>query len=253
MRRRRAARTTGALIALTLLLSGCDWVDELRRSDFAKQDVDAITAASAQAMKVVESVRVIGTVDAGGTHMLIDLRVSEDQCTGFTRLGRGLVDVRRTPDGFWVRADRQALTDQGVSSVHPGLGRVANKWVKSEVIPLCRLDYWLDPFSTSTAEDREAARGKGKDKKSDAGDDLDAGKEHTVGKESDVDGTRAVAIVQSQPGVEAEPTTWVASEAPHRVVRVEGSTPDVTMRVDFGEYDREFTVETPAAKDTYRR
>jgi hypothetical protein len=199
-------------------------------------------------MQDVDSLRMTGQVRYRGTQYFVDLHLERSgDCTGSLRLRGTFLDVRRVGDRTWVQGD-SAFVRQAVGGDVPAaaLDRLRGKWLPVDDTSfgaLCDLDGLLKSFRV--VDFGTAHRGSGKRNKGNG--ELDV----TVAEETDLDGTTAVKI-SGRPGGSHDEHVWVASDAPHRVIKIESTATSDGGQLAFGEFDRDVEVAPPAPKDVFR-
>lgn len=250
-------RCATVAVALVGALSGCSVYQDLTTSDFAKQDADAIVAAASKAMRGVSSMRLTGEVRAQGNQFFVDVRMDrDDRCTGTIRAGQSNLDIRRLGDRAWLKGEAGAFNRLSRTPLPAAaLDRLASSWIPVDdkaFVQFCDLDAFLEIFEVvdygGAPDDggRDPARGK-HDKK----DDLDGDIPATVGEETTVDGEKVVELSGS-PGGQHEELTWVLSDAPHYVVRVESTSAQDGGVISFSDFDADVSVEAPKGSDVFR-
>ena len=256
MRRiRRAFRAATHSCVLVAGLGGCSVYDDLTTSDFAQQDADAIVAAASTAMRGVDSMRLTGQVRSEGNQYFVDVRLDrDDRCTGSIRLGGGNIDIRRVGDRAWIKGERGVFNRLSRTPLpQSALRALSSSWIPvgdEELLALCDLDSLLALFEVVDYGE-EPAKGPGRGKDRAGKDDLDGDVPATVGEESTEDGAKVVEL-SGEPGGQHEELTWVRTEAPHYVVRVESTSARDGGTLSFTELDQEVEVEVPRAKDVFR-
>ena len=253
----RAASLSGLLVAVA---GGCSVYDDLTTSDFAKQDADAIVAAASKAMQGVDSMRLTGQVRSRGNQYFVDVRLDrDDRCTGSIRLGGGNIDIRRIGDRAWIRGEQGVFNRLSRTPLpDAALRRLSTSWIPvgdEQLLALCDLESFLALFEVvDYGEEPAKGPGRGKDGAGRDGagrDDLDGDVPTTVGEETTEDGTKVIEL-SGKPGGQHEELTWVRTEAPHYVVRVESTSARDGGTLSFTELDQEVEVEVPRAKDVFR-
>lgn len=248
MRRIRSA----IVVAVLATTSGCSVYEDLRTSDFAKQDAGQIVEAASKAMQDVQRVRMTGQTWVRGTSYFIDLRLSRrGDCMGTLRVEGRNVDIRRLGDRVWFKGDSAffRLAAGNVDVSKDELDALSRKWVRltdDGAQELCDLDTLLKEFTVVDHGTDAPKKSEEKGKTSDV-DISDV----TVGEESDVGGTRAVRLTAS-PGGAHDEHVWVASEAPHHVVKLESTEIGDGGMLALSEYDVQFEVFAPSGKDVHR-
>ena len=259
-------RIAGAAVAaaLTAGLSGCSVYEDLTTSDFAKQDPDAIMESASQAMREVDSLRLVGRVRQSGRHVFVDLRVDRsDTCAGELRLEGRRLSVLSTGSKTWVKGDAGFIaTAAGYRAPSSARDKVSRSWIALDAEnDLCDYDAILGAFDvvdfgTEDDDSAEATTGtKGKKaKKGDEDDDaadLDDLVPMTIDEETDLDGT-AVVKLTGTPGGTHDETVWVSSDEPHRVLKIESTDGRSGGTLSFSNFDEPVEVEPPAAKDVLK-
>lgn len=230
---RRIPRATALSAALlgVLAASGCGGDDGPHEptSAFGKQTAAQISEAARSDMKGVRSVTIDGTTGEEKFHISL---ADDGSCTGTVEPATGGgAQVVEDASGSYVRGDAaywkgQATTAADRTRVERALKVWDGRWVKSPrsggyLLPQCDFTTFL-PVVTSG--DRTLAR---------------------KGEEREVAGVDAVALTADQAGVTS--TMWVATDAPHRVVRLaEGDTV-----YTFSHYDEPVPIQTPDPAEVY--
>ena len=236
----RTIRTVAALLALSTLLSGCGAYENFRRTDFSKQDGNAISAAATSAMRDVSSMRLTGQVVLRGNQVLVDLSMNlEGRCTGTLRMGGSHLAVRRVGRRAWIKGDEGFYTSVSTMRVPAAaLTRLSTSWIPADdtsILDLCDLAEFLKPFRVVDLVG-EGRRGGG----------ADAAADVLVAEEDTEDG-RVVTLT-----ADTGETAWVQSEAPHYVVRVESADLRDGGALTLSEFGRDVRVEVPRPKDVFR-
>ncbi|GAB3014735.1 hypothetical protein GCM10011376_07350 [Nocardioides flavus (ex Wang et al. 2016)] len=250
----RTIRSVAAAAALTVV-TGCSVYEDFTTSDFAQQDGDAIVAAASETMREVTSLRVTGQVREGGEQYFVDLRMDrEDRCKGTLRVGGSHIDIRRIGDRAWLKGEPGAFNRLGGGSVpRQVLDRLSRSWLQLDdrtVTRLCDFDALLAEFEVvDFGQRRNGKNASGKGRTEDAV--VDGPVPATVVEETSLDGRKAVELSAS-PGGAHEERTWVLSEAPHHVVRMESTSTRDGGTISFSEFDVEVEVEAPPAEDVIR-
>lgn len=229
-------------LAMALVMTGacgCSVVDDLRTSDFAKQGAGPILESAVEATAEVESTRITGSFWEKGSDYFVDVWVSRTgDCRGTLRSGGNNMDVRRVDGKSWFKGDsgfvNQATRGQQVPQAV--LDKLSTRWVLFDKAPaqatikkLCDLDLLFKGMKTLKVKDSEEA---------------------VRGDETDLDGTQAVTL-RSTPGGSHTERLWVASEAPHYIVKVSSDEPREQYDLAFSAFNEEFEVERPAAKEIF--
>lgn len=252
MHRIRRVVAAAASVAVGVAVSGCGVYKDFTTSDFAKQDPDAIVSAASSAMRDVTSMRMTGAVRSEGNQFFIDLTMSrDDRCTGTFRFGGSHVDIRRLGHRVWLKGESGAYNRLSNRPLTPSaLRRLSTAWLLVEddkaLLSACDLESFLDSFEVvdfGASPDKGAA----KERKSDVLDEVPA----TVGDETDLSG-QTVVPVSGRPGGTHEETSWVLSDAPHYVVRVESTATRDGGALAMSEFNEQVEVEAPDPKDVLK-
>jgi hypothetical protein len=250
----RTIRGVAAAVALVAAASGCSVYEDFTTSDFAQQDGDAIVEAASEAMLDVTSLRVTGQVRDGGEQFFVDLSMDrDDRCSGTLRVGGSHLDIRRIGDRAWLKGEAGAFNRLGGGSVpRQVLERLSSSWVQLDgrtATRLCDFDALLATFEVVDLgqEARGAGRAGGGSKGDRAHDPVPA----SVVEETTIDGDKVVRLTAS-PGGAHEENTWVLSEAPHHVVKLESTSTQDGGTLSLSEFDVAVEVETPPSKDVIR-
>ena len=247
----RTIRGVAATVALLAATTGCSVYEDFTTSDFAQQDGDAIVVAASEAMLDVTSLRVTGQVRDGGEHFFVDLSMDrDDRCSGTLRVGGSHLDIRRIGNRAWVKGEAGAFNRLGGGSVpRQVLDRLSSSWLQLDgrnATRLCDFDALLATFEVVDLGQEEGA-GKGRSKRDEVDDPVPA----SVVEETTIDGDKAVHLTAS-PGGAHDEDTWVLSEAPHHVVKLESTSTQDGGTLSFSEFDVEVEVEAPPRKDVIR-
>ena len=247
----RTIRGVAATVALLAGTTGCSVYEDLTTSDFAQQDGDAIVVAASEAMLDVTSQRVTGQVRDGGEHFFVDLSMDrDDSCSGTLRVGGSHLVIRRIGNRAWVKGEAGAFNRLGGGSVpRQVLDRLSSSWLQLDgrnATRLCDFDALLATFEVVDLG-QEGGAGKGRSKRDEVDDPVPA----SVVEETTIDGDKAVHLTAS-PGGAHDEDTWLLSEAPHHVVKLESTSTQDGGTLSFSEFDVEVEVEAPPRKDVIR-
>ena len=247
----RVIRVVAATAALVATTAGCSVYEDFTTSDFAQKDGDAIVVAASEAMLDVTSLRVTGQVRDGGEHYFVDLSMDrDDRCTGTIRVGGSHLDIRRIGDRAWLKGEAGAFNRLGGGAVpRQVLDRLSGSWVQLDgrtATRLCDFDALLATFEVVDFGQQGKA-GKGRSKR----DAVDGPVPASVVEETTIDGHKAVQLTAS-PGGAHDENTWVLSEAPHHVVKLESTATQDGGTLSFSEFDVDVEVEAPPRKDVIR-
>jgi hypothetical protein len=223
--------------------------EDFTTSDFAQQDGDAIVVAASEAMLDVTSLRVTGHVRDGGEQFFVDLAMDrDDRCAGTLRVGGSHVDVRRIGERAWLRGEAGAVNRLGGGSVpRQALDRLSSSWWQLDgrtATRLCDFDALLGTFEVV---DLGQDGGEGRAERDETDDRVPA----SVVGETTVDGHKVVQLTAS-PGGDHQENTWVLSEAPHHVVKLESTATRDGASLSFSEFDVSVEVEAPPREDVIR-
>ncbi|QBX55286.1 hypothetical protein EXE58_07335 [Nocardioides seonyuensis] len=232
----KGARRAIAVGVLGAVLSSCGTIEELTKSDFAKQEPEAIAQSAVKAIKDIETVRLTGPHQENGRELFLDMWVSRSgDCRGTLRESGNNVDVRRVDEKIWFKGDTGFFNMVGKSQVpRAALEKLSTHWValddaasRKAFSKFCDLDKLFKDVDTLT--------------------DVDG---VTVGDEVDLDG-RAAVEMSSTPGGAYTERIWVSSEAPHYILKA--STDEARQRgtFAFSEFNEEVVVTKPASKEIY--
>jgi hypothetical protein len=255
----RTIRGVAATVTLVAAATGCSVYEDFTTSDFAQQDGDAIVVAASEAMLDVTSMRVTGQVRDGGEQFFVDLSMDrDDRCTGTLRVGGSHLDIRRIGDRAWLKGEAGAFNRLGGGAVpRQVLDRLSSSWLQLDgptATRLCDFDALLATFEVvdlGQEEGRGDGRGKGGSKGDSSGGRADDPVPASVVEETTIDGHKAVQLTASPGGAHAE-NTWVLSEAPHHVVKLESTSMQDGGTLSFSEFDVAVEVEAPPRQDVIR-
>lgn len=232
----KGARRAIAVGGLAVVLSSCGMIEELTKSDFAKQDAAAIARSAVKAIEDIETVRVTGPQQEDGQELFIDVWVSRaGDCRGTMRMSGNNVDIRRVDEKIWFKGDSGFFNMVGKSQVPPSaLAKLSTRWValddaasRKAFSKFCDLDEMFGDVDTLTNLD-----------------------EVTVGDEIDIDGRAAVEISSSPGGTYTE-RVWVSSEDPHYILKATSDEARQRASYVFSEFNQELVVEKPTPKEIY--
>ncbi len=235
----RAATFSVALVSL-FVLPACGSDAEAPRtptSAFGRQTAAEIGAAFRSDMASVRSLTVEADVDDRAFHLSLD---TDGNCVGWVEQGGGKAEFIETIDGSFVKGEDsfwlgQATTDEQKANVKKALAVWDGRWVRSPrgagdlstpsyLVPECDHTFLLPLL---TGGDRKLTE---------------------VGQEREIDGREAVAVVATQDGTTS--TVWIATEAPHRALRLTQSGADAAT-YDFSNYDEPLDIKTPTPDEVF--
>ncbi|RYB94214.1 hypothetical protein EUA93_07590 [Nocardioides oleivorans] len=235
-----------AAVVLAGAVSGCGVVDDLRATGFSRQSGLEIATAASEAMADVTSMRLTGQLRVNGNPIVLDLSLGDRTCTGSMRFDKGHFAVRRVGGRAWVKGDATAFSRIASTPLSAAAtAQLSTTWIPADdeaILGLCDLDRYLESFSLSGSEQGGSGKGKGKGK-----DEAISFDDVTVGEETTQDGDRVVEVTTTP-----TETSWVLSEAPHYVIRVEDRTPRDGGFLNLSEFNRDVHVEAPRGKDVLR-
>lgn len=251
----RTIRGAAATVALAAAATACSVYEDFTTSDFAQQGGDAIVAAASEAMLDVTSLRVTGQARDGGEQFFVDLSMDrDDRCAGTLRVGGSHLDIRRIGDRAWLKGEAGAFNRLGGGSVpRQVLERLSSSWLELDgrtATRLCDFDALLANFEVVDFG-QEEGRGKDRGKGGSTDERTDDPVPASVVEETTIDGRKAVQVTAS-PGGAHEENTWVLSEAPHHVVKLESTSTRDGGTLSFSEFDVAVEVEAPPRKDVIR-
>lgn len=229
MRLRTAATT--ALLTPVLALGSTACSDE--GDEFAGQSAEDIVAAAETDMREAESLSMNGTITTGGEELTLDVALNRDEeCTGSVAIGGGSAEFVGQGDASYIKGDEafwSAMTG-GDAQAQAVLGLVGEKWAKLPAAgglgQVCDLDALLEGLGDDDEDDPTPEKG-----------DVE-----------DIDGREAIAIASEEDGETT--TAWVATEAPHHILKVTVEGGDEPGEVTFSDFDEELDLTVPAEEDT---
>ncbi len=199
--------------------------------EFLDSEADAILLAAEKDMRVLDSVRMSGTVDQDGQPGGVEMTItSAGNCDGELSIGDGAAQLRRIDGEAWLRPDRaflEASNTDGSVDVDLFMTLIGDKWLKADAAQsedfadLCDLDELLE------------------------GDGGTSEGEAIKGEVTEIDGQEVVAITTA----DGSDTTvaQVRLEAPHYVLRLENDADN--GRFDLSGFDEPFTAQAPPADE----
>lgn len=218
--------------AVALLAAGCGGGSDggsdggSEGEDFAGQSAAEITAAAAEDMKALESVRIAGDITTEGQPLSLDMQVSASgDCQGTMGIMGGSAELISTDGSTWFKPDEafwRAIAGEQAEQI---MGLVGDKWVvmppeQADLASLCDLDELLDSMES---EDEDA----------------------TKGDTEDVDGQEAV-IIESESDEGDSVEAWVATDDPHHILKMEVTQGAEPGTLTFSDFDEELDVQPPA-------
>ncbi|MGL5808960.1 MAG: hypothetical protein ACRCYQ_03345 [Nocardioides sp.] len=215
-----------ALAAMALALTGCgSGGDEKDKSDtngLEAKSASTILEEAVDAMNSLESVRLSGSVNAGGGPNEIDFVLTKaGACQGTVSSDAGTAEVIQADGESFIKADRGFWeAAAGAGSADQILQLVGDKWAKapngeSGFEAFCDLDTLLE--------------------------DLDGEADGEKGKVTEVGDTKAIKVADEK----GEATAWISLEGKPYILKVE-ATGDDEGTLTFSDFDQQTTVEAPA-------
>ncbi|GAA2266890.1 lipoprotein [Streptomyces ruber] len=235
--RRTALAALCVAAAATATLTGClpgeDKADSKKDEPFAGLTGAEITERALDATKGASSLRIKGEApdeESGGT-IRMDLALNtKGDCAGTISMnGEGKAEIIRTGDTVYVKLDEAFLRAQGQGEGQMETDMVvemlAGKWTKTsasgpdseEMTGFCDLGAMLDEFDGGTDAQR--------------------------GGVTEVDGTPAITLEQTDGKDEA--TAYVATEGKPYILRVVSKTPGDAGDITFTDYDKPVPTAAP--------
>jgi hypothetical protein len=215
--------------AATLTACGGDGgsSDQAGGSDFAEESATTILAEAEKDMKALSSVTLSGELTTDGEPLSLDMAVTTDgSCEGTIGLQGGEAQILSDGRQSWMKPDDafwRSFAGEQSAMVQEVVG---DRWVvipgdASDFAELCDLDELL----------------------SEMGSDEDA--EGEVGATEDVGGQEAVEVVTESE--EGDPVSaWVATDDPHRILRMEVTQGGEPGTITFSAFDEELEIQAPA-------
>ncbi len=215
-------------LTATLVLAGCggDDSDSNAAEEYAESSSETIAEDLIEAMGDVESVRMAGTVTEDGEDLELDVEVNTDgECEGTIGVnGQGTIELLHLDGVSYFKADEEFWRAQAGDAADQLMSLAGDNWVTNSSDPngfgeLCDFDNFVDALE---------------------GDDT-----FEVEGVEEIDGEEAVKLsFESDDGNEG--VAYIAGDDPHRILRFD--VPD-EGRIDFTEYDDDFSVEKPDADE----
>jgi hypothetical protein len=201
-------------------------------SEFEGETFKTIEHTAVKQMRSLDSVHMSGSMRSDGQSMDLDLTVdSKGNCTGKISMGDGSAQFMTSGKTSYVKGDRRFWTDSAGSpqAADQVLTLLGSRWAKLPPSSpgfghLCDLDKLMKDFT------KEDSKAKGK-----------------KGESTDVQGARAVELVYKK-GKETT-VVWVATDAPHNVLKMEQTGGDDPGRFTFSEFNENVDIDAPTGKD----
>ena len=227
-----STRRAAIAAAAGLVLSACG---NSAADKFLSRSPDDIVKTSLEAMREVESMRLLGIAETDSGMARFDMKINASSCVGSFDTADGGLQVIKNSDGAWFYADEQFWNSQSTTPTHAAEVRriFSGSWVaiegKNDWEELCDFDALLDGFKVDKVLE-------------DNGDRIESDDIEQIGD------TDAVPIEGR--GGRKRATAWIDVAAPHHIVKMtlsNGSAqPDEFYLEEFGV---EFVAETPDKED----
>lgn len=234
----RGAVALAGTITLSLALVGCGSSDDgddasaKKAQDaaeaYAKETPTKIVEDAVAAMKGLNSVRFKGSVPGDSGQTELDLAVDSDgNCSGTVGAEGGTAQIIVADGQQFLKGDEAywiASLDETRGPTMSNL--VGDRWVQlpesaQSFDSFCNLDSFLGEFEV---EDAPETKG-----------DLD-----------EIDGLSVISLTEEEDG--GTTTTWIATDDPHYVVRIENDG-DEAGQIDFSDFDEPVDAEAPPADE----
>lgn len=233
-----AAACTGALLAMSVPAVSAAPADDL--SGLSAQEIADKAKAElldASSLRLELDQKAVGegrTIDLEGP-VSMDLALDDEgNCAGDVELGvdDGVVEIIKRGEEVWLKPDRKFWESQ----IPDGQGDTAAELFKNRYVHGTTDDSLLkeltDTCDLSTLQ---------KEIRDDADDTTD---ELTKGKETSVDGTRAVPLTRTEG--DRRMTLYVAAEGPPYLIRATELSDEAHLTMDFKDYDKPVPSATPS-------
>lgn len=225
MRRTRLAAALGA--ATVLALTGCG-SDGGGGDDFADAPVEEIEQQVKDDMAAVESLTMRGDITEGEQEMSLDLTADTDgNCTGTIAFaGRGSAEFIRADGNVYLKGDEEFWNSMAGGQAAQVQQLLGDKWAQvpegqaGNFTEFCDLNNLLDELTEEDGED---------------------GAEVTKGETQEVDGQEALELRSEEDGETTQ--VWVATEDPHRILRMEHETEG---SFEFSDFDVPVDAQAPS-------
>jgi hypothetical protein len=221
-------RAVAALAVLLAFAAGCGGKDDKGGADsaFAKQSGDKIADDAKADMKTLDEVTFTGEIASGGDSIKLDIQASSaGDCTGSIGVGDGTAEVLAKDGTNWFRPDEAFWRANAGASADAIIAAVGDKWVldtDANFSQFCDLDAFFDNVFKD--------KGTG-------------GTYKTTGTEK-IDGKDVVKVEQSDDDGTA--TGYVLIDGKHYLVKIERTEGTDPGKIEFTDFNKEFTVEAPA-------
>lgn len=194
-----------------LLLAGCGG-----GSDLADEEPTTIVDETVRAMEEVETLHLSGALSQGGSDYTIDLDASADgDCQGAIGMTAGNLEILSVDQQTYVKGDAGFWEQQAGEQAAAIQAIVGDKWV---LLPgggtfesFCNVNQLVGNIE---------------------------GSEYEKLGDAEVDGEDAVRLTSTG---ESSTTIYVATDEPHRLLKIESQTGALT----FSGFDEDVTVEAP--------
>jgi hypothetical protein len=220
------AKTALAAVAV-LVATGCGGGG----SSFADKSVKDITKQAADDMSGLKSLRIAGDLTTGGQKIHLDMQSTTDgDCQGTVNIGDGSAEIVSSGGDYWMRPDSTFWEQQAPDQADLIEQAVGDKWVSvpanSGLDEVCDLDNFLDSFDKASTDNPSASPSKG--------------------GTTSVDGKDAIQV-QGKDKDGEDVTAWVATDAPHYILKIEvaGNGTGDTGTLTFSDFDEPVDIKTP--------
>ena len=207
------------------LLSGCGG------NDFAEGSADSIVEAASADMKELSSLRMEGELTSNDQDITIDLALNTDgDCQGSIGVMGGTAEIIQQDGTSWFKPDQAFWEATAAEQADQIVQLVGDKWV---VLPegddsftsFCDLDTLLEDLSDGPESDT------------------------TKGDTEEVDGQDTVIIKSTSD--QGDPVqAWIATDAPHHILKMEVTQGDEPGTITFSDFDADLQIDAPAESDT---
>lgn len=221
------SRLTGSLVAVVAAVASLSACGSGGGSGdgFADQSATKISDAAEADTKKAKSMRIKGTIDDDGQTIRMDIAVStQGECKGTMAVqGQGSFRMVSAAGKTYIKPDEKFWRTFAKAQADQVMRMVGDKWAdfgQGGFDELCDLDKLLD----------------------EAGKDDDG--KLSKGKRGSVGGTDAIELVEVK-GKE-ETHIWVATSAPHNLLKMCQTKPKDEGCVTFSDYDKPVGAKAPA-------
>lgn len=226
----RARGVVAVVAAAALLTAGCGGGSS--STSFADESGLDIMKAATTDMAAVTSMHFAGDVSSSGKKIHVDLRSSTaGQCQGSFTIGKGTAQILASDGKAWMKPDHAFWEQQSPAQAAQVEALVGDKWVSiplsSGLSKVCDLDNLLAKLTPSSDKQTRGTK--------------------VIGT-SHVGGSDAVQVQGTSEQGDTV-SAWVATSAPHHVLKLDvgdGSSPGT---LTFSEFDVPLVITTPAPSE----